>query len=284
MNKKSLLALSIVLLAFPAFGAEIVWEEGIEYSNPDGQHLKLNMARPKDATGPLPAVVCIHGGGFRAGSRDGYNDLCKRLAERGYVAVTVSYRLSPKYVFPAAVHDVKAAVRFLRANAGKYAIDPDRIASLGGSAGANLAMMLGVTGDVKELEGEGGNPEQSSRVACVVEYFGPTNFLESYAKSVDAKDVLPLYFGGDLKDKRRENILGSPLYWVTPLSAPTLIIHGTADEYVAFEQGQWLFDRMTAAGVEVELLKMEGARHGFKPDEAAKADEAAFAFLDKHLK
>src|SRR5205807_1507996 len=92
-------------------------EKGIEYANPDDQHLQANIARPKNASGGLPCVLCIHGGGFRVGNREGYNSLLVRLAERGYVAVTVDYRLAPKYQFPAAVYDVKAAVRWLKANA-----------------------------------------------------------------------------------------------------------------------------------------------------------------------
>src|SRR5262245_16504560 len=94
----------------PAVPPDVVFEPAVEYANPDGQHLQLDLARPKDGTGPFPAVVCIHGGGFRAGSRQGYDGLCLKLAQHGYVAVTVSYRLAPKYPFPAAVHDVKAAV------------------------------------------------------------------------------------------------------------------------------------------------------------------------------
>src|SRR5205085_2993291 len=121
--------------------------------------------------GRFPCVLCIHGGGFRAGSRDGYNAQIVRLAEKGYVAVTVSYRLAPKYPFPAAVHDTKAAVRWLRANAKKYNIDPERIGVTGGSAGGHLALFLGVTSDVKEFEGDGGNPTQSSKVACVVNVY-----------------------------------------------------------------------------------------------------------------
>src|SRR2546425_12149129 len=89
----------------------VLFERNIEYANPDGQHLQLNLARPKTGSGPFPAVVCIHGGGFRAGTRQGYDGLCLKLAGQGYVAVTVSYRLAPKYQFPAAVHDTKAAVR-----------------------------------------------------------------------------------------------------------------------------------------------------------------------------
>src|SRR5262245_29615602 len=99
---------------------DVVFERGIEYSNPDDQHLQLNLARPKNVSDPMPAVLCIHGGGFRAGHRDSYNALCLKLAQRGFVAGTASYRFAPKYQFPAAVHDVKAAVRWLRANAAKY--------------------------------------------------------------------------------------------------------------------------------------------------------------------
>src|SRR4051812_33011079 len=102
----------------------VVFERDVEYASPDGQHLQLNLARPKEGTGPYPAVVCIHGGGFRAGNREGYNGTALKLAQNGYVAVTVSYRLAPKYQFPAAVQDTKAAVRWLRANAKKYHIDP----------------------------------------------------------------------------------------------------------------------------------------------------------------
>src|SRR6185295_18172714 len=102
----------------------VFFQPNIEYANPDQQHLQLNLARPKNGAGPFPAVLCIHGGGFRAGSREGYDKLCLSLAQHGFVAVTISYRLAPKYQFPAAVHDAKAAVRWLRGQAGKYNLDP----------------------------------------------------------------------------------------------------------------------------------------------------------------
>ena len=128
MRLHSFAVLTVFLFALPAFAADVSFEEGIEYANPDNQHLKLNLARPKDVAdnARLPAIVCIHGGGFRAGDRAGWNDRCKKLAGRGYVAVTVTYRLAPKNQFPAAVQDVKAAVRWLRANAARYHIDPER--------------------------------------------------------------------------------------------------------------------------------------------------------------
>jgi acetyl esterase/lipase len=268
----------------PAVPEGVVYEPGVEYANPDNQHLKLDLARPKDGEGPFPAVLCIHGGGFRAGSRQGYDGLVIRLAQKGYVAATIDYRLAPKYQFPAAIYDTKEAVRWLRANARKYHIDPERIGVTGGSAGGHLAQFLGVTADVKDFEGDGGNRDQPSRVACVVNYYGPSDFTRSYGKSVDAAEVLPLFLGGDLKAARRRHVEASPLYWVTPHAAPTLCVHGTKDAYVAHEQAVWLVERLKAAEVEAELLTLEGAGHGFKGADAEKAEKAMFEFFDGHLK
>lgn len=277
------LALLALFWISSALAGEIVFEQNIEYSNPDDQHLQLNMARPKDGDGPFPAVLCIHGGGFRAGKREGWDNRCKKIAERGYVAVTVTYRLAPKYQFPAAVYDVKAAVRWLRANAAKYKIDPKKIGVVGDSAGGHLAQFLGVTADVKQFEGDGGNAEQSSRVNCVVNFYGPSDFTKSYGKSVDAAEVLPLFLGGDVNKERQRHIQASPLYWITPSAAPTLLLHGKKDAYVAYEQATWTEERMKAAMVEVELVTFEEAGHGFKGADAEKAEKAMLDFFDKHL-
>jgi acetyl esterase/lipase len=262
----------------------IAWEPDIEYAKPAGESLQLDLARPKMGDGPFPAVMCIHGGGFRAGDRHGYDKLCLRLAQQGYVALTIEYRLAPKHPFSAAIHDVKAAVRWVRANAKKYHIDPDRIGVTGGSAGGHLAQFLGVTAGVKEFEGEGGNADQSSSVLCVVNFFGPSDFTKSYGKSKDAAEVLPLWLGGNLEKEHRKHIAASPLYWVTPNAAPTLCIHGTKDDYVAHEQSVWLIDKLKAADVEADLLTIEGAGHGFGGKDAETADKAMLAFFDKHLK
>jgi arylformamidase len=262
----------------------ILFETGIEYANPDSQHLQLNIARPKQSDHLLPCVLCIHGGGFRAGNRDSYNPLLLKLAGRDYVAVATSYRLAPKYQFPAAIFDVKTAVRWLKANAGVYQIDPDRIGVTGDSAGGHLAQFLGVTADVKQFEGDEGNYAQSTRVACVVNRYGPSDFTKSYGKSVDAAEVLPLWLGGNLETAREKHVLSSPLNWVTPASAPTLILHGTDDKYVAYEQGVWMRDRLKSCGVHVEMLTLEGAGHGFKGTDAERAEAAMFAFFDNQLK
>lgn len=262
----------------------VIHEADIEYSNVGGR-MAMDIVRPKvPSAAALPAVVLIHGGGFRAGNRQSYLVTAARLAERGYVAATISYRLAPRNQYPAAVHDSKAAVRFLRANAARYGIDPDHIGAMGGSAGGHLVLMLGLTGGVADLEGSGPNQQFSSRVQCVVNYFGPSDFTQSYSKSVDAKDVLPLFLGGDLDHNRLIHQQASPINWVTPNAAPTLSIHGTNDTYVAYEHSLWITERLVAAGVPAEIETITGAGHGFKGADTERAEARAFAFLDRYLK
>lgn len=285
---RRLLGVLVLLLAASTSGLggadEITFESGIEFAKAGGESLQLDLARPKSPQGKTPAILCIHGGGFRAGKREGWDARCKLLAEHGYAAATVTYRLAPKFQFPAAVEDVKAAVRWLRANAEKYSLDPERIGVAGDSAGGHLAQFLGVTGGVAQFEGDGGNPAFSSRVACVVNYYGPSDFTKSYGKSVDAAEVLPLWLGGDATKEYHRHIVASPLYWVTPSAAPTLLLQGTEDKYVNHEQAVWMRDRLKAADVEVELLSLEGAGHGFKGADAEKAWKTALDFFDRHLK
>ena len=266
----------------PEAPSDVIWERNIVYSQVGGR-VAMDVVRPREGTGPFPTVVCVHGGGFRAGTRQGYLPLAFTLAQKGYVAATVSYRLSPMAQFPAHVHDVKAAVRFLRANANRFQIDPDRIGATGGSAGGHLVLFLGLTADVDEFEGSGPHRDQSSAVQAVVNFYGPTDFTASYGKSVDAAEVLPLFLGGDLEHARALHIKASPLNWVTPNAAPTLTIHGTEDDYVAHEHAQWLTDRFEAAGVDNKLLTLEGAGHGFKGKHLDMAHRAMFEWFDKQL-
>jgi acetyl esterase/lipase len=266
-----LLAQTPAVPPIPAMPATVAHGADVAYSNV-GQRSAMDIVRPKNATGPLPAILLVHGGGFRRGHRNSYLPIAIKLAERGYVAATASYRLAPRHQYPAAVEDVKAAVAFLRANAAKYSIDPARIGAMGGSAGGHLVLMLGLTG-----AGE-------NAVQCVVNYFGPTDFTQSYSKSVDAAEVLPLFLGGHLDKNRRIHQHASPIHWVTPNAAPTLSIHGTQDTYVAYEHSLWITERLVAAGVEAELETISGAGHGFKGPDAERAEARAFAFFDKHLK
>lgn len=277
-------ASSLTAQSLPPLPEGLIHDANIEYSNVGGS-LEMDIVRPRaGAAERRPAVVLIHGGGFRAGTRESYLPMAARLAQRGYVAATVTYRLAPRNQFPAAVHDVKAAVRFLRANASKYGIDAERIGAMGGSAGGHLALFLGLTAGVAEFEGPGPNLQFSSRVACVANYYGPTDFTQSYSKSVDAAQVLPMFLGGDLDHARLAHIRASPLNWVTPDAAPVLSLHGTNDTYVAYEHSVWLTERLLGAGVPAEIETITGAGHGFKGADAERADQRAFAFLDKYLK
>ncbi len=247
--------------------------------------MALDIVRPAAPAAPaLPAVLLIHGGGFRGGNRQSYLPTAIKLAERGYVAATMSYRMSPRNQFPAAVEDAKAAVRFLRANAAKYGIDPDRIGAMGGSAGGTLVLFLGVTADVADLEGSGPNRQFSSRVQYVVDQYGASDFTQSYSKSVDAAVVLPMFLGGDLDHNRAIHQKASPINWITPNAAPVLAIHGTQDNYVAYEQSLWMVERLIAAGVPAELETIAGAGHGFRGADAAKAEQITFAYFDRMLK
>ncbi|MDX1979044.1 MAG: alpha/beta hydrolase fold domain-containing protein [Bryobacteraceae bacterium] len=266
----------------PQIPDDVTAEMNVEYSRV-GERMAMDIVRPK-TKGPHPAVVAIHGGGFRAGQRTSYLPLCIRLAQRGYVAATVSYRLAPRHQFPAAVEDVKAAVRFLRGNAKRYDIDPMYIGATGGSAGGHLALMLGLTGPMRIFEGSGGHLDQSSAVQAVVNYYGPTDFTESYGKSVDAAQVLPMFLGGDLLHNRKAHIAASPLYYVTPQAAPILTVHGTRDAYVNYEQAAWLTSKLVSAEVETELETISGAGHGFKGPDAERAEARLFGWFDKHLK
>lgn len=267
----------------PTIPDNLIFEPSVTYAQADPQQV-MDIIRPRETSQPRPVVICIHRGGFRAGSRKGYIELCTRLAQRGYVAATVDYRLAPQAPFPAAVHDVKAAVRYLRANAARLGIDPNRICTTGGSAGGHLALFLGLTGGVPQFEGDGPNRDQSSRVSCVVDYYGPSDFTKSYGRSVDAAEVLPFFLGGDLNHARLTHIKASPLNWVTPDAAPTLAIQGTKDRYVAYEQSVWIIDRLLSSGVEAELETIEGADHGFKGADAERAEKRMMAFFDRYLK
>ena len=191
---------------------EITLEENITYGKAGDTELKLDLARPA-GNGPFPAIVFIHGGGWSGGNRQAYRAQIQEAAKRGYVAATISYRLM-KYdevkketttadpIFPAQIHDAKAAIRWVRANAKKYSVDPDRIGVTGGSAGGHLSLLVGLTDSASGLEGDSGNPDQSSRVQAVVNVFGPTDMAYCFEKSSVAW-IFRLFMGGTPTDSSR---------------------------------------------------------------------------------
>jgi acetyl esterase/lipase len=224
-------------------------------------------------------VVWIHGGGWMQGS---YNDTQSRhlaLAARGYVVASIEHRFSGEAVFPAAIEDCKLAVRFLRAHAKEYNIDADSIGAIGASSGAHLAELLGTSGSIKELEGKGGWPKESSKVQAVVAYAGMTELIRFGSGS--GKDMTTKFLGGPVADKKALAELASPLTHVNKDSPPFLIIHGEKDNTVPIIHAQLLTDALKKAGVEVELVVVKGGGHNIVPPvHDAKVNE----FLDKHLK
>lgn len=278
----SCLFLAPLIFAQPKIPENVRYEPNVAYDTADPQQA-MDIFRPADGA-VHPAVLFVHGGGFRAGSRKGYTKQCIQLAQLGYVTATADYRLAPKAPFPAAVYDVKAAVRYLRANAARLSLDPKKIGATGGSAGGHLVLFLGVTGNVPEFEGTGPNREQSSRVQCVVSMFGPSDFTKSYGRSVDAAEVLPLFLGGDLEHAREAHLRASPLNWVTPDAPPTLAIQGTKDRYVNYEQSVWIVEKLLSVGVPAEIETIEGADHGFKGADLERAEKRMIGFFDRYLK
>jgi acetyl esterase/lipase len=192
-----------LLLCLQAAPEGVAFERDVAYG--DGDELKLNLARPQKQDGRVPCVVVIHGGGWAGGSREAHDDITWKFAQRGYVSATLGYRLAPKHRFPAAVDDVQAAVRFLRANAEKYGIDPDRIGAIGFSAGGHLAMMLGVMDP-----GEG----PSGKVNAVVSFFGPTD-LAAEDLSDESKRIVATFV-----EKPEDRAKASPLTYVTQDDPP----------------------------------------------------------------
>jgi acetyl esterase/lipase len=236
-------------------------ELDVVYSHAGGEDQQLDIYAPKDAPGPFPAVLLLHGGGWAKGSHDLLRPLAGALAMQGYVAVSVGYRLAPRHKYPAQVHDVKCAVRWLRANAGRYAIDGERIGVIGGSAGAHLALMLGMTEAKDGLEGDGGHPEQSSSVQAVVDICGPTDLTRPEWPDI-TKPILFDWIGGSPEQMPEVYRAASPIIYVHRGAAPVLIIHGTADGMVPYEQAKLLHTALRRAKVPARLEPVHGKGHG----------------------
>jgi acetyl esterase/lipase len=273
--------------------AEIALEDNITYGKAGDTELKLDLARPQ-GDGPFPAIVFIHGGGWSGGSRQGYRGDTQEAAKRGYVAATISYRLM-KYdeakketttgdpIFPAQIHDVKAAIRWMRANAKKYKVDPDRIGVTGGSAGGHLSLLVGLTDPESGLEGESGNPGYSSRVQAVVNVFGPTDMAFCYEKSSVAW-IFRLFLGGTPSEALERYKAASPITYVSKDDPPVLTLHGDQDALVPVEQARKLDKLMKDVGASHTLIVFKGQGHGFSGEAAKKASDATWEFFARHLK
>jgi acetyl esterase/lipase len=260
-------------------------EIDVTYGTASGEQLKLDLYAPKDRPGPFPAVVVIHGGGWNTGTKGFLGGITHAFAERGYVAVTVEYRLAPKHKFPAQLQDVKCAVRWLRANASRYQIDPDRIGALGFSAGAHLALLLGLTEPKDGFEGEGGHREQSSKVQVVVNMMGPTDLSRPAWPAVTDK-LLAGLLGGSREQIPSAYWTASPLAYVRPGAPPVLTMHGTKDAIVPFEQAKLLHAslRSVHGTSRLEPVKNKGHGEDWSREESLRGLGLIGEFMDKYLK
>ncbi|MFC1954575.1 alpha/beta hydrolase fold domain-containing protein [Chloroflexota bacterium] len=237
----------------------------IEYGNGDGIPLMLDMYIPETPiASPVPAVVFIHGGGWQSG--DKYPGRINELASHGFFGVSINYRLSGVAQFPAAIEDSKCAIRWLRANSDKYNIDPDRIGVWGSSAGGHLSMLVGTADESAGLEGSGGWEGVSSRVQAVCSYFGPGDFVSWFEGADQLRNITAEFnfLGGTILEKPDVYKLASPFTHVTGDDPPLLMVHGSLDSVVPFSQSKIMHQAYKQSGLDVTLVEVTGASHGFK--------------------
>lgn len=245
MNK----ALALLPLAVLAFAGE---RNDIEFARPGGLALTLDSYVP-EGKGPFAAVIVVHGGGWQNGSKRSYDrPLLPVLSAAGFAWFTINYRLAPQHKYPAAVEDVEAAVRWVRAHAREFKVDKKRIALMGESAGGHLVAMVGT------------RPAKDTRVAAVVDFYGPHDLLKRESDRGEVGKNLRDFLGIEKLDEAGRAKLreASPATYVKRGLPPFLFIHGTKDAAVPYEQSPLMCEKLKAAGNRCEVFTVEGAPHG----------------------
>lgn len=241
------------------------------YAGNDNAKQRVDVYLPKKRSSdkPLPVVALIHGGGWVNGDRLGYAAAAIQFARTGdYAAVGIGYRLTKEAKWPAQVYDCKAAIRWIRAHAKEFNLDPDKIAVMGSSAGGHLSSLLGTSGDVKELEGDlGPHTSFSSRVQCVVNLCGPEDFTKALMFNPEGKPILKDdavigLLGGNYEEKHAEAVAASPVTHVTKDDPPFITFQGTKDQRVAFLHAEAIHAALQKAGVPTLLVPITDGGHG----------------------
>jgi acetyl esterase/lipase len=252
------------------------------------QRQKLDLYVPKEGSQPLPVILWIHGGGWQSGSKDQCLPLRQGYASRGYAIASIGYRLSDDAVFPAQIEDCKAAIRWLRAHAKQYHLDPNRFGVWGSSAGGHLVALVGTSGSVKTFD-VGKHLDQSSRVQAVCDFYGPTDFVRfvttpGYERHSQATAPEAKLLGGAVLENKEKASRANPITYVDHDTPPYLIIHGDQDPTVPINQSQALFEALKKAGTGVRFHTIHGAGHGGPGFSSPEIDEMVAAFFDRHLK
>lgn len=269
----------------------------IPYAN-ESEAQKLDIYLPVSTTKPLPVILSIHGGAFLGGDkRDGQVIPMLKGLQRGYAVISINYRLSGEAIWPAQIQDCKAAVRWIRANAKTYNLDADKIVAWGGSAGGHLSAVLGTSGNVDELEDlSQGNPEYSSRVQAVVDWFGPTDFLKMDEQLKASGVVNPQIhsvpdspesklIGKNLEDAPELVKSANPETYISADDPPFLIQHGIEDNLVPYQGSVYLARKLgRELGFEkVSLEVFPATGHGGAAFNTSENLDRVFRFLDKVL-
>ena len=248
----------------------------LEYVQGGHERNHLDLYLPEKAERPVPVILWIHGGGWTRGDKT--NGPAFGFAQKGYAVASMNYRFSQHATFPAQIFDCKAAVRWLRANARKYSLDANHIGAWGASAGGHLVALLATTGGVKDLEGPGGNADQSSRVQAVVDWYGPTDFL-----TAGAKDTRTNLIGGDPQTNPDKARRASPMTYVLKDAAPILIMHGDEDNTVPIAQSETFAAALKKAGADATFVVIKGGKHGGALFTNAQSMKLVEDFFAKHL-
>lgn len=285
------LAFAQKMKAPPGLPSGVTLLKDLSYVENGHARQKLDLYLPEDATEPLPLIIWVHGGAWEGGSKEQCQPLNQGFLRKGYAIASINYRLSHHAIFPAQLQDCKAAIRWLRAQAKTYKLNPDRFAAYGGSAGGHLAALIGTTGDIKTFD-VGGHLTLSSSVQAVCDYYGPSDFLYNennlsaeFSKRLnDPSAAVPRLLGGPVKERRDAARKASPVTYVTNQALPPfLIIHGDKDPLVPFSQSERLFNVLREANGNVHLHCIKGAGHG-NGCFGAENDARVLAFFDCWLK
>ena len=255
-------------------------EEGVVFGTAGARDLKCDVYTPPGRPENAPAVLMVHGGSWRNGDRTQLRGYGILIGREGYLCVCTEYRLLDEAAWPAQIHDVKAAIRWMRANSSRLGLDPERIVIEGNSAGGHLALLAAGTPGRPEFEGEGGNPGVPTDVAAVLAVYPPTD-LATMKRGVNEPIA-----SSEEPNKVAEIVrTGSPINYVTPDFPPTLLIHGTKDELVPYDQSVRMYQALEKAGVPVELHTYGNQPHAFdaQPEYGRQTAATMLAFLKRFV-